>query len=406
MTFRFLKAYMFSGRAGAHIRKMAWICLGSIFLGSSSLIVVLSIMGGFNKSIESRVLKTEPHLVVNTPPSLSDSEFIDLKGKLTSLLTLEDRVQEFEAQDFILRTDIGRNIGVEARGLSGDDLQLVLETYSPESEGVEGLSADSSHEQGVIIGGEVAFQLGIFPGEQVFLLQPESVLGSFGKGPELKKVLILEVLNTRPGDRDGMVLFYQKENLFGSSSRSFERGYEVFLNRPQDYMKVQKRLQTTGLEVLSWQDRNSSYYLALRLEKLAMTLMLGLALLITSFSIITLLILIVLQKQKDIGILLSMGLSRLRVCLLFGGMGCLLSVLGVCSGLGVGSLISIFLEVYPLKILPPVYQEASLPSDFSFVVVFKVFLFCLVVSIFSSLIPVLRLSKLKPVSALKAQSAF
>ena len=115
----------------------------------------------------------------------------------------------------------------------------------------------------------------------------------------------------------------------------------------------------------------------------------------------TLLILLVVQKQKDIGILLSQGLSQKQIRLLFGGLGLTLSSLGVLVGVVLGSIVSLVLDFYPLKILPPIYQDPYLPAHMDWVTVFWVVFFCLIAAVLSSLIPIYYLSDLSPVKALK-----
>lgn len=396
MVYNFLKAYMFSKKAGSHVKKMAWISLIGIFVGSFSLVLVLSIMSGFNKSIESRLLRHEPHLVVRTSKANS------LK-KVRSFLSPKDRVHPFESQDLILKSVSGSLGGAEALGLEEEALKRTLSLYY-DKEMIPDVVKSMKLENGIILGFDTANQIGAIIGDQLQVIKPESILSSIGESLSIKTVNVSGTLMTEQGDRDSTLLIYLKGNLFGSDSKSYESGFEIYLNNTNEFKSVQLNLKKAGFLVESWKERNSGMFLALKLEKLAMTLLLGLALLITSFSIMTLLILIVVQKQRDIGLLLSIGMPKNKVRLLFGGMGCLLALLGLGFGVGLGALVSGLLKVFPLKIMPDMYADQHIPSDISLSMVLWIVLFCVLVSILSSIVPIFKLSNVSPVAALKGNN--
>lgn len=397
MIYSFLKAYMFSKKAGSHVKKMAWISLVGIFVGSFSLVLVLSVMSGFNRSIESRLLKHEPHLVVKFNEDKSSVE------SLKKYFRPSDRLQMYESQDLILKSINGSLGGAEALGLEEEALKKTLGLYFDE-EMISDILETMKKENGIVVGFEAANQIGAIIGDQLQVIKPESILSSLGEALSIKTVNVSGTLMTEQGDRDATLLIYLKGGLFGPESKSYESGLEVYLNDSQTYKKVQDELIKDGYEVESWKQRNSGMFLALKLEKLAMTLLLGLALLITSFSIMTLLILIVVQKQKDIGLLLSLGMPKYKVRLLFGGMGCLLALMGLSFGVGFGSLVAGLLKIFPLKIMPDMYADQHIPSDITVSMVLWIVLFCILVSVLSSIVPILKLSNVNLVAALKGNN--
>lgn len=410
----FLKAYLFSKRANSHIKKMAWISLCGIVLGTFALIVVLSIMSGLNRDTEARLLNHEPHLVVELNDSLSAKDqaefdfknFFDSKKKQDFKKNSVTKSYDFERQDLLIKTSEGFFNGAEALGIDKSALIKKKSFYGGlENPLAYDLEAFSEGRE-IFIGADLAFELKIVVGDAIDIYKPEAILKSTTQFDfsDTKTVVVGGVLNSDGGDKESRLVVYSKGHLFKDFSRSMTKGLEIFVKEPSLTKVYKKILSSKGYKVETWRDRNSSLFMALKIEKLAMTFLLGLALLITSFSIMTLLILIVVQKQKDIGILLSMGFSKNRIRLLFGGIGAGVSFCGIFIGGSIGIAASWLLDVFPVKVLPSIYQSPYLPVDFNLGTVAWVLFFCSLVAVLSSLVPIFYLSKVTPVTALKETS--
>lgn len=400
MVLKFLRAYLFSKNANAHIKKMAWISVTGITVGSLSLIVVLSIMSGLNKSTEKRLLMSEPHLILMS----KDGELAAFKKKINKEIKESER---FERQDVLLKTPEGYFSGTVGLGHSKDSLEKKPSFYDAFNKPLTYEWEPFLKGESVFIGPELAFEMRIVVGDSLEIYKPEALLKSSTQGrfDDFKTLRVAGVLNSSGEGPESRVLIYHKGQLF-KKSLSMEEGYEVFLKDPDRAQQFKSFFQDKGYKVQTWRDRNSSLFLALKIEKMAMTLLLGLALLITSFSIMTLLILIVIQKQKDIGILLSMGMSKLQIRQLYSRMGASLSLCGIGVGVGLGVLITLFLYLFKPRILPPIYQDPYLPVDLSLSTFLWVSFFCTLVALLSSIIPVFFISKITPVSALKETTKF
>jgi lipoprotein-releasing system permease protein len=396
VIFDFLKAYLFSRRAQSHTKKMAWISFTAIVLGSFSLVVVLSIMSGLNLATENRLLKSEPHLVL-----IDQKKDLSVEDKLKAMGVQKSYF--FETQDILFKTEDGVFGGAEAFGVKAE--LLTQKKSFLDDEGFPIDYDNEAFEQGdsVFMGYSLALNTGLVVGDIVEIYRPEEILKPDADLSRftVKKVRLAGILNTMSGDKEGRYIFYNRGRLFPQGAKSFSTGYELYLKDPESASAFKNKLDSLSLKSETWRERNSSLFAALKLEKFAMTFLLGLALVITSFSIMTLLILLIVQKQKDIGILLSQGLSQRQIRFLFGGLGFTLSSLGVFVGVLFGSIVSLILDFYPLKILPPIYQDPYLPAHMDWVTVIWVMFFCLIASILSSLIPIYYLSDLSPVKALK-----
>jgi len=420
MTLKFFGRYLFSKRAGALIRTIAWICIVGIGLGVMALVVVLSVMNGFNGTIRERLLAVEPHLVIALPPPApggqprSLDELGVLRGELNQLPGA--RASIVESQDVILRTLEGTFGGAVAKGMDAEALEKIFSdiqkigkkrhgnyndfvvsqgegpTDDPTDPSAEGdLAQRLAHlEAGeVILGVDLAHSLRIFEGDQILIIPPESLLKPAGETPVYEKVTVRALLSSRVADVDGKMVFYNPGHTLGRfrEAASREISLEVRLPEPYDYAAMATEYTRRGFAVQTWVSRNEALFFALKMEKMAMTIFLALAALITCFSIVTVLVLLLTQKRRDLGILMAMGLSPRRTRQVFTRVGILLSACGMGGGLGLGIGISYLLDRYPIDMLPDIYYDSSIPVKVTPELIYFVVGVSAVVAFLSSYLP-------------------
>jgi lipoprotein-releasing system permease protein len=255
----------------------------------------------------------------------------------------------------------------------------------------------------VSMGLDLAHSLGIFEGDEVSIVAPESLLLPPGEIPSFEKVIVKNILRTNVSDIDSQVLFYGR----GSSLQKIqelaqvEKGIEVRFKNPDNYLPLMKSLKEKGYSVQSWVERNSALFYSLKLEKIVMGSFLGLTVLIASFSILSVLVLLVTQKRTDIGILISMGLSPLSARKVFTQLGIILSCIGLIGGLSLGLLVCWILKAYPLIQLPDIYYDRTIPIHVDFVVVGGILFFSLIIAFIASWLPAYYSTRIKPAEALR-----
>lgn len=394
MVFELFKAYFFSKKTGSSVKIMSWLSLIGTAIGVFGLVMVLSVMSGFNENIKDRLLAYEPHLVVYT----NKDQKVELEDLLSSEYKILD-VLDFESKDVIIRTPNGLFQGASARGLSKERMQtLVRENLDL------ALGEDQVKDNEVIMNFELARTLGALEGDYVDLIPPEALLKSFDANLKLTKVKLVGTFFSQLSDsKDSKLMIYLLNANVRPDSKNIKRGYEILLSNPMQSTSAKNFLAKNGFkDSQTWQERNSSLLLALKLEKLAMTIFLGLSALITSFSMMTVLLLLIHKKRQDMGILMSMGMSKAKIRFVFGLIGLLLSFTGVFLGLAPGLLCSWFIEQHPLQIMPSIYQDPYLPAHFDMWLVLSVVLFCLLICILSFIVPIIRISNLTPTKALRA----
>lgn len=367
LSWLIFRNYLLSRRSGALVRVVAWHCVIGIGMGVASLVIVLSVMNGFNLTIRSRMLSVEPHLVVTQANAPSEKEIGDLRASLEEILPkgIED-LERFENQDLILRSVDGVFGGALAKGYDGPSLHAMLTrvwTSLKKDTAPPVLETAQLGPNEVILGVDLARGLGIFEGDEVILVPPETLLLPKGEIPRFQKFRVKSLLNTQMPEFDSKLMFYNIDTLSKRMrSLSRETGFEIRLKDAYRADDVKKRLKEKGIDAQTWGERDTSLFFALKMESYAMALFLSLAVLITSFSIVTVMVLLMSQKRQDIGMMMALGLSVRRTRWVFLRVGLLLSYLGIFGGVLLGGAVCLLLDWYPMELLPDIYTDSTLPA--------------------------------------------
>lgn len=408
LSWLIFKNYLLSRRSGALVRIIAWHCILGIAMGVAALIIVLSIMNGFNIVIRNRMLSVEPHLVF----AQKERPTSEQAAKLRTIVEAISRdgvtdVNRFESQDLILRSSEGYFGGAVARGYDVKSIHALMErvwlagrrdTAAPQEQ-----SSDLGARE-VILGVDLARTLGIFEGDEVVLVPPETLLLPKGEIPKLQKFKVRYLVSTQTPEIDSKLMFYSIDEYPAKMrSLSLEQGFEVRLKNPYEAEKIKNVLRAQGMELQTWGERDTSLFFALKMESWAMTLFLSLAVLITSFSIVIVMVLLMSQKRQDIGLLMAMGLSLRKVRWTFVKVGLMLSFLGIFSGIVFGVIVCTVLDTYPIELLPDIYTDSTLPAKLSGNILFFVVSCSTMIAIVGSCLPVWRYIISSPALALRPE---
>jgi len=413
LPWQFFKHYLLSKRAGALIRVISWICIVGITVGVTSLLIVVSVMNGFNDQMRGRLLGLQPHLTIipSGDEQFSPEGFEEFARK--NKVEVEN-VEAFDSRDIIIRTLDGSFAGAIAKGLDEEGLErfyrrleeMQRKTNLSDFEVVR--KADDNLWLGareIAIGAELAHNLGVFEGDQVLIIPPEVLLKPKSEKTDYERVVVKTILVTRVSDIDTKMIIYNRNKTLKrlSSGASGESGYEVRFKNPDGYRSVEAAIEKKHPDwrVESWPERDAALFFALKLEKMMMTIFLSLSALITSFSIVSVLSLLLSQKRKDIGVLMTIGLSPSRTRRVFILVGMILSGVGVVSGLILGSTACYILATSKLELLPDIYYDSVLPAHLSFTMVFWVCVASTLVAFITSYYPARQLTNLTPSEAIR-----
>ncbi len=417
LIFDFFQKYLFSHRAGALVKRISWLTVIGLTISVASLIVVISVMTALNHNIEDRTLAVEPHFTVELP-SIKSSLLLEAHPLTAKLGSQPDfRVSVFESQDVILRTLDGHFRGALARGLSQKSLDRMFSemrktdpqrknTNKKDDAVVESVSFPLSAGE-ILIGSDLAVSLGIFEGDSLMVVAPEGLLLPPTEAPQFDRVVVKKIITTNLADVDAQMLFYVRDHTLTKMNKADSRktGIEVWTKDPHHAEQYKSLINDfPEAQMQTWKERNSSLFFALKIEKTIITLFLSLAALIASFSMVSVMLLLISQKKKEIGLLQAIGMSAKRVQLLFMNIGLLLAAVGLGSGLLIGLLVSLWVEKHPLNILPDIYYDSQIPAYVDFVFVMSVTLVGVLIALAGSYFSSQGAARISPSEALRGKN--
>ncbi len=416
LVLHFFRHFIFSPRAGALIRRISWLSLTAITLSMSAFFIVLFVMNGMNNSIQTRLMALEPHLYL-TFPTIANLGLIESHPVFQRLKeTPENKAYLFESQDIIIRTLDGQFRGATARGISRESLSFMIDqlrkldqVQAKKNENVSlAWDRDELPQEGeIIMGIDLARALGVFEGDRVTIIPPETLLLPMSEAPAFEKVKIRKIISTNLADLDAQFIFYQRgvglKKL--SHGSSVQRGIEVWTPDGNKVEGLQKNLEKfDGVQIENWKQRNSALFYALKLEKICIGLFLGLAGLIAGSSILTVLVLLLSQKKRDIAILRTIGLSGRRTVKIFTQLGALLAGVGIVAGTFVGTGLSFYIEKFPINVLPDIYYDSQIPALVDMKLVLVIFILALGLAFLGCWIPARSALEIEPTEALRAKN--
>ena len=389
--------YLFAKRRERFISIIAVLSIGGVALGVSALLVVLAVMSGFDHDIKEKLVGTNAHLIVDAPEGLQDT------GELLRALSAMERVvgaSPFISGQAILRLP-DQAFGVMVRGIDEKREGRVnqLANYLV-------LGSLPDDEEKVVIGSELAAFLGARIGDPLLLISPAdgkthelTVSGVFRSGMYEYDANLIAVSLSRA----------QKIYHLGSAVT----GIGVKLDRLEEAealkAEVQERLGAR-YRVRTWTELNPALFGALRVEKTVMFVILTLIVVVAALNIMSMLIMIVMEKTKDIGILRALGATRASIAALFLSQGCVIGIVGVCLGLAGGLTLTLHLNTvskwleraFGLSLFPPtVYYLDHIPTQVNSADVLAVVgaTFCL--TVLAGTYAAIRAARLAPVDALR-----
>ena len=429
-SFTFFYRYLFSKRANSVVRKVALTCLFGLMISIGSLLIVFNVMGGLGSAITERFLAEEPHLVVTFDQNkkITKKEIEDVlktvtnKKKDKNKSTAISGVYFFESVDVVIRSAEGGFSGASAKGYDLDrfkkffqkDLSLSVEgdIYDEGSSGSATLKESQSDvipplvskprsgrseervtaynpPRGVVMGLGLAGELDLYEGELIRLIPAENLLLPPGEPISFVSARISKVVSLPNESENSRFLFYDRKHFpsFKKNS-SYQSGFEIFLQEPENFLPYKTALEKQNFSVETWSERNSSVFFALKVEKIIMSVFLSLAGLITLLAVSSLLVLLIVQKKKEIGVLMAMGLPAEKAKSLFTGMGLLLCLSGILGALLLSVSVCLLLKYAPIPLLSQFYSQGEFPVEFNFSFMLLLFFGVLLLSILSCVLSV------------------
>jgi lipoprotein-releasing system permease protein len=381
-----------SKRKEKFISLISIISILGIAIGVMALIIVIAVMSGFDKDLHDKIVGNYSHINLTGFKAIGNNE---LEG-ITKIISANPHVKGLSpyVQGQVLLKENNRYFAV---GLKGVD-PAKESSVSRVKEYVKQGSIDNLPEGAIIVGKELAAYLGLSLNSNLNLQSP------LGKQYTLK---VAGIFTSGMYDYDLNLVFTNlktAQDIFGLAN--LVTAISIKLDSPDIAQNVRDEL-ASGLgynyNLKTWMEANQNFFAALKLEKLTMFIILTLIILVASFNIISTLIVMVVEKTKDIGILRALGMSGLSIKRIFTFQGLIIGVLGTLLGSSGGILLCLLLKKYQFIKLPQdIYYIDRLPviiqiwPDIALIV-----MSALAIIIIATIYPASRASKLKPVEALR-----
>lgn len=408
ISFRYLRAK----RKQTFISVISFISIAGVTLGVAALILVLAVMTGFSDGVRQQILGNVPHVLIQrfgdgidnpqelvtaakqTPHVLSATPFVSKEAMLLS----KGNVAAVSIKG------VGPEHKIFTQALLTLDGQPVLDSFfSP-----------SMDPPGIIIGLDTASSLGVSVGDSINVIPPLFSMTPFGMIPKMKPFKIVGIFEKQSGLVDSFYAYISlpiAQKFF--DSEGVVSGIELEVDRydraPQvaDALSSQFKFPTV---VRPWQSIYGSFLSALKLEKLGLFIILGIIVLVAAFNIATTLIMVVMEKNRDIAILRAMGANARSIMKIFMMEGFIIGTVGT----GVGALLGVLLATYAdptIKFLEQffgirifdqaVYGMKHFPSDVVASDVVMVMLMAMSICLLATIYPAWRASRMDPTEALR-----
>jgi lipoprotein-releasing system permease protein len=302
----------------------------------------------------------------------------------------------------------GRKVaGVIMKGIDQDRLSKLQTTFTETAEPqmlVQKQGSEMIRLPSVYVGQELAYELGVIPGDQVTLISPTETEGPLDSVPRLKRYVVEAIYRGGTPEQELHTLYAQASGVYSFLRKndvltSWEVTVKDFDDAPEVAEKIRK--MAPQLKVQDWIQLNSHLFASLRLERFAMSVILAFIIVVASFNIVTTLTLMVLEKKKEISILKAMGAQNEHIAAMFLSEGLLIGALGVGGGLILSFLICSMLRRYEFIALPDVYYDRTLPVTFQPLYYFGVAGCAIVIVLFACLYPSKRAAELDPLEGIR-----
>ena len=401
-------------RARSHkffVSFITWASLVGVCVGVAALIVILSVMNGFESELRDRLLSLSApvRVTARAGSELSTAQWQEAARRLGTVAGVTDVARYAEVQALAVRQP--EMVPILLRGIDPSAASSRADLGAALTQGhLSDLTAGSNQ---VIVGAVIAERLGLGPGDSLTVLVP-TVDAAGTPTPKLREFTVAGVFEVGLQDHDGTLVFAHLDDVraLGAEATASE-GLRVrvsnVLAAPQVAARARAQL-AANLEVSDWTQDNANYFRAIRIEKTMMSLILLLIVAVAAFNIVAMLVMVVTDKRTDIAIVRTFGASPRRVMGIFITQGLVIGWLGVLLGVALGLALAFnvdtivpFLErTFRFQFMDAdVYYITSIPSEVHWGNVLGIAGAALALTALATLYPALRAAHTAPAEALR-----
>jgi lipoprotein-releasing system permease protein len=399
--------YLRTRQKRAFISLITVLSIAGVTVGVMALIVVIAVMAGFEADLKSRIMGIRPHLVLTK----KHGAFIDYRQILTKMKPIGgiETASAYITTQVVLRTTTraagailkGVDAAQEKNGSNSVDTQRLL-TGSLAKEASDG----NDRLPGIILGKELAANLGVIRSDTVYMISPRGMLSPVGHIPAMIKFQVSDLFESGMYEFDGTLAFVdlkQAQKILRMPTSV--SGIEIRLQDMDQVKEISNRIERVvdgDYAIENWKQMNRNLFSALRLEKTVMFIILALIVLVAAFNIAGSLVMMVMEKRKDIAILKAMGATARSIGRIFVIKGLIIGLVGTVLGTSAGLVLCTLLKRYSFIHLPAdIYYINTLPVNLKASDVLLIAFCALIICFVATLYPARQAAGINPVEAIR-----
>ena len=425
MSFEFFIAtrYLKSKRKQSFISLVSLLSVLGVIIGVMALVIVIAVMSGVEESFRDRLLGLEPHIILLKYGNKL-SNYREIKKEIKDNYDKKIKnITPFIYSQVMLRSANG-SVGAFLRGIDPKTKNSIVEGFSREKL-IETIPErdEINFKSKMIIGKGIAEELNVNVGDTVYVLTSKGTVSPIGHLPSMYRFEISGIFGTGFSEYDKALFYiniseasrilkmqYTSKNDIGykngsnKQTKMYVTGIGIWLKDIYDAKSISKDLATQyqfPYKLKTWHEMNRSLFTALKLEKTAMFIILILIIFVAAFNIASSLIMLVMEKTKDIAILKAMGATDKAIKKIFIINGLAIGLIGTVIGLFSGVFVCLILQRYKFIKLPDAYPFSTIPINLNFHDVLIIAVSTIAICFFASFYPATKASKLDPVEALR-----
>jgi lipoprotein-releasing system permease protein len=405
VEFYIARKYLLAKRKQTFISIITFISIGGVTVGVTALIIVLAVMSGFERELKDRILGSTAHAHVTS-----------LNGSIEKPFAAAEKVRKVEgvvaASPYIFtQMMIASGSGAVGGVLRGVDTATIGDVTRLRSDIRVGRLEDLHRRTedglpGVILGKELAGNLAVGLGDVIEILVPGGTITPLGAFPKTARFRVVGVSESGMYEYDATfayVAFEEAGRLLGMDGRA--TGVEVRVKDIYAAADVSQRIRSAlgyPFWAKDWMQSNRNLFSALKLEKVVMFVILVLIVMVAAFNIISTLIMVVMEKTKDIAILMTLGATRRTIRRIFAIEGLIIGVAGTSVGTALGALLCTLLQRYRFIRLPSdVYYISTLPVSLDGATILLVVASSILICFLATVYPAVQASRVEPAEAIR-----
>lgn len=394
------KRYLLKGRKSSFISIISLVSIIGIAIGVAALIIALSLLDGFQGDIRDKILSSTAHVMIN---NIFGEGLADYKPLIKEIREQFDEITS--AAPVVYGTVLVKGNSRNAAGAVLRGVDMSISANELWAKKLESGSLPKKKNQ-LLLGREIAVRLSLVSHDPCTVITPQPVLSPSGILPKIKRLYVSGVFKSGLYEFDNGTVITNLETaqkLFDLKDRiSYIQVYLDDLFKSEEVAAKLRKMLPASLQVITWKDLNASLYSALKLEKTVLFFTLTLIIIVAALNIIAGLILLVIQKIKDIAILLSYGATPGIIKRIFFFQGSVIGIIGTAVGVVFGLGFCFLANKFELiKVPPEIYQMTHVPFKTSLFDLLAVVVVALIISFTATLIPSNKAASVNVVDAIK-----